>query len=193
MFNEKGQTLMELIVVTSVSVIIIGALVFATISSLRNAQFAKNQAQATKLAQEGIEQVRVGRDRNQCISNLDDSVNSWNGGNSACLHTGSIWNYQITGTISNCENLTNSSKCYFIVDTSGSLTLKGYSQTSFPTDFAQGIPAASPIFRRAVTLSDESANNLYKVQKKVTVIVRWTDFSGDHQSQLTTILRNLTQ
>ncbi len=62
--NEKGQTLMELIVVSSVSIIIIGALVFATISSLRNAQFAKNQAQATKLAQDGIEKVRSLRDRN---------------------------------------------------------------------------------------------------------------------------------
>lgn len=193
MFSDRGQTLMELLVVVSVSVIIIGALVFATISSLRNAQFSKNQAQATKLAQEGIERVKVGRDRNQCISNLDSNVRSWNGSssNSGCLGSGSVWSYQIKGTSGNCENSTTNSKCYFTIDSRGVLTNIGYSQTAFPNSFAEGIPPDKPIFRRVVTLSDDPTS--FGGQKTVTVIVRWTDFSGDHQSQLTTILRNLTQ
>ena len=189
MFSSKGQTLMELIVVVSVSVIIIGALVFATISSLRNAQFSKNQAQATKLAQEGIEQVRLGRDRNQCIS-LDNNVNSWNDYNANCPNSGSIWVYQITGTNNNCENTSTGikSKCYFNVESNGSLIKRG-SQATFPQSFAQGIPQDAPIFRRAVTLSDDSAT--FDKQKTVTVIVRWRDFSGDHESKLTTILRKI--
>ena len=51
----------------AVSVIVVGALVFAIIASLRNAQFSKNQSQATKLAQEGIEKVRSARDRGETI------------------------------------------------------------------------------------------------------------------------------
>jgi DNA-binding NarL/FixJ family response regulator len=41
-----------------VAIIVVGALTFATIASLRNAQFSQNQAQATKLAQEGLEKVK---------------------------------------------------------------------------------------------------------------------------------------
>ncbi len=70
MFNSKGQSLIELIIVITVGLIIIGALVFATISSLRNAQFASDQIQATKLAQEGLEKIRTLRDRN--IASFND-------------------------------------------------------------------------------------------------------------------------
>lgn len=184
--SQNGQTLLELIVVVSVSAIVIGALVFATIASLRNAQFSKNQLQATKLAQEGIERVRVGRDRNQCISNLSASVNSWNGNNLSCSGSGTIWGYLISGVSGSCENLTTSSKCYFNIDSSGSLSMIGYSQTSFPQSFAEGIPSSSPVFRRAVTLSDDAAT--FGSRKTVTVIVNWSDFAGSHESKLTTIL-----
>lgn len=62
--RQAGQSLIELIVVISVVAMVVGSLVFATIASLRNAQFSKNQSLATKLAQEGIEKVRSIRDRN---------------------------------------------------------------------------------------------------------------------------------
>lgn len=181
MFNNKGQTLMELIVVISVSIIVIGGLVFAIISSLRNAQFSKNQSQATKLAQEGIERVRTGRDRDRPISVFGvDTVSSWNG-------TEPIWDYQISIS-GGCEDSNLSGKCYFNVDSTGQLDGVGFASTSFPSG-AEGIPSDSPIFRRVVTLSDNSTT--YGSQKTVTVIVRWTDFSGAHESRLTTILRKI--
>lgn len=190
--NQTGQTLMELIVVVAVSVIVVGALVFATIASLRNASFSKNQAQATKLAQEGIERVRAGRDRNQCISNLDTNVHSWNSNssNTNCPGSGSIWAYQITGSSNNCENLTVSSKCYFkVVDSNGSLTMIAYNFTpSTPIPFPLSAEPIAP-FQRAIILSDDPAT--YQNQKTVTSIVRWTDFSGPHESKLTTILRRI--
>lgn len=207
MLNSKGQTLIELIVVILVSIIVIGGLVFAIISSLRNAQFAKNQAQATKLAQEGIEFVRAGRDRNQCIINLEDDVDySWNGNGSECPGSLAIWDYRITGNrsfnalrafgvvatqdlSSKCEDPTTGSKCYFTVSSGGSLKMIGYSLDSFPEDQAEGIPSESPVFRRVVILSDDSTT--FNSQKTVTVIVRWTDFSGPHESKLTTILRRI--
>lgn len=61
--SEKGQSLIEVIVTVTVGVLVVSALTFAIIFSLRNANFAKNQAQATKLAQEGLEKVRTLRDR----------------------------------------------------------------------------------------------------------------------------------
>lgn len=183
--HQQGQSLMELIVVITVIVFVVGALTFATIASLRNAVFAQNQAQATKLAQEALERVRVGRDRNECITNLDTSVNSWNAGNSSCLGD-SIWGYQISGN-GLCDD-PSLGKCYFNVGLGGILTNIGFASALFPASLAEGIPTANPVFRRAVLLSDDST---YATQKTVTVIVRWSDFAGEHESKLTTILRKL--
>lgn len=182
MLNDKGQTLIELIIVVAVSVIIIGALVFAIIASLRNAQFSKNQSLATKLAQEGIERVRSGRDRNKCIDNLGDTVKSWNGNNSSCPG-GSIWNYQI---YNGCGS--GGTACYFkfISNTDGDLSYLTSSST-----FPSGVEDiyGNGQFKRAIVLNDDS--DTYTTQKTVTALVQWTDFSGPHQSKLSTILRKL--
>lgn len=183
--RQSGQSLMELVVVVAVAVIVISALVFATIGSLRNATFAKNQAQATKLAQEGLERVRTGRDRNQCINGLDAvNVNSWNGSTDCPSPVGSIWVYRISG---DCDRPDLETYCYFNTSPSGALQNIGSSAT-FPST-AEGIPPPpdDPVFRRVITLSDDDD---YKSAKKITSIVRWTDFSGEHESKLTTILRN---
>lgn len=68
MFNEKGQSLLELVVSIAIAILVLGALTFAIITSLRNASFASNQAQATKLAQEGLENVRSTRDRGGALN-----------------------------------------------------------------------------------------------------------------------------
>lgn len=168
MFNDKGQTLMELLVVIAVSVIIIGALVFATISSLRNAQFSKNQAQATKLAQEGIEKLRSIRDRNSSITtsiryplstpprNIDKFSDT----------------YSVYLSRDHC-NGTNGI-CYFRF-LSGVLTQEATKETIGN-------------FSRQILLSDD-AN--YQNIKKASAVVTWSDFAGPHQSVLTTILRKL--
>ncbi len=168
MYSEKGQTLMELVVVVGVSAIVVGALVFATIASLRNAQFSKNQAQATKLAQEGIERVRAGRDRNKAISNF--TTGSGN----------AVANWQDDDLWVNLDK-----NYYFNVAADGVLTYL------VPQPAQTGIAASGESigsFYRIVILSDDAA---FSVQKTVTVQVSWTDFSGPHQSKLTTILRKL--
>lgn len=178
MHSEKGQSLIEVLVAVTVGVLVVTALTFATIFSLRNAQFAKNSAQATKLAQEGIERVRIGRDRNQCITLTD--VDSWNGNSSdpACSGSDSFWSYPIN---TNC----GPNSCYFNVNSSGALNYLTSSAT-FPPVGTESIP---PMFNRAIMILDDSAT--YTSQKTVTVIVRWSDFSGPHESRLTTILRKL--
>jgi len=56
--NMKGQTLLEVLIALSVAVIIISAVASVSISSLNNAQYARDHDQAAKYAQEGIEMVR---------------------------------------------------------------------------------------------------------------------------------------
>lgn len=187
--RQAGQTLVELVVVVAVSVIIIGALVFATISSLRNASFSRNQAQATKLAQEAIERVRSSRDRNQCINGLtiqSSIINSWNGSNPACstTNTAAIWEKQING---NCGNTSTTppSYCFFNVASSGAISYIG----PFTPTTEQRLPTGSesiPPFQRAVYIFDASAT--FSTRKTITAIVTWNDFSGYHESRLTTIL-----
>lgn len=180
--NNKGENLIELIVVLTVGVIVIGALVFATISSLRNASLAKNHAQATKLAQEGIEKVRTGRDRNATIN-----FGSWDGsGTHIALGTpihwqdDSLWNNTIASLCG------NTGSCYMKIINSNNLVWVSTSN-NFPTGFAEALNTNQ--FERAVILSDDPST--YTQQKTVTVIVRWQDFAGFAESKLTTILRRV--
>ena len=162
MSNENGQTLMELIVVILISVLVIGALVFATIASLRNAQFAKNQAQATKLAQEGLERVKVIRERDEVgkiVYTIPPGANQFS----------DLWGITLT-----CPD-----NCYFVFDASGRLS------STVASAFEQ---IASSDHRRQVTLEDGSDGQF---EKKVTIIVEWTDHAGDHQSRLESILSRL--
>lgn len=161
---EKGQTLLELVVVIAMGVIVVGALVFATIASLRNSQFSKNQTQATKLAQEGLEKVRGLRDRNQ------DNTVLYNDGTSTTSKFSDLWDTQFGctgGTIN----------CYFVLNSSGNLI--GGNATTFES-LING-------FTRQIKLEDGSN---YAVEKKITTLVNWTDFSGTHSSTLSTLLRN---
>ncbi|GEM_PF-1303462 len=185
MGNEKGQSLAEVIVATAVGILVVSALTFATIFSLRNATYAKTSAQATKLAQEGIEGVRVGRDRNRAINNNGElgSVTSWNGDANG---NGAIWNYQIDGFCGN-PTATPPIYCYFNIDNSGD----NYGDLQYLTAAPSPPSGVEPVdqFQRMVILSDDSTS--YATQKKVTVIVRWTDFTGPRESKLVTILRKL--
>lgn len=167
--NQLGQSLIEVVVVIAVVAIVVGGLVFATIASIRNATFAKNQAQATKYAQEGLERVKTARDRNDAssISGLTlggQPVTDW--------ADADLWANQITASCS---------PCYFrITSPLGNLQYQGTTPSS---------PEIIGGFSRSVILSD-SAN--FAVEKVVTVIVVWTDFlQKTHESRLVTILRKL--
>lgn len=56
--NQKGQTLIEAVVALMTILIIITAIAIVIVNGLYNSQFVKNQNEANKLAQEGIEIVR---------------------------------------------------------------------------------------------------------------------------------------
>ncbi len=156
---ETGQSLLEVVIAMTVGILVVTALVFATIFSLRNAQFAKTSAQATKLAQEGLERVRILRDR-------DGRIDYTRGDGSLTSKFSDLWLLTFA-----CPT-----NCYFYFNTSEILT--GYSADRF-----ESVP---PNFQRQFQIENNGTD-----QKKVTVIVKWTDFAGPHESRLTTILRKL--
>lgn len=172
--SSKGQTLMELVIVVAVIVIVVGALVFATIASLRNAQFAKNQAQATKLAQEGIERVRSIRDRNESIVTtitLPLAIPQRN-----IDKFSELWTVKLSNQI--CNTPSGDTPCYFRFTSTGTL-----SQVT-SADYEN-----VDVFKRQILIGDDTIT--YDVEKTITVKVLWTDFAGEHESRLTTILRRL--
>lgn len=176
--NQNGQSLIEVIVACVVGILVVMALTYATLFSLRNANFAKTSAQATKLAQEGLERVRTGRDRNQQISGGLGTVTSWNGDTTG---SGSIWSYPIKA---NC--ITN---LYFNVNASG--ILQYLACTATPSS-AESVGQ----FKRVIILSDDLnrdgvANDDYQNQKEVTIVVTWTDSTGPHESKLASVLRRI--
>lgn len=61
--TESGQSLLEVLTALGVAAIVVVALSVLAVSSLRNAQHARAQAEATKFVNEGIEQVRTVRDQ----------------------------------------------------------------------------------------------------------------------------------
>lgn len=58
MGSERGQTLIEAIVALVTILLIVTAIAIVIVNSLYNSQFIKNQNEANKYAQEGIELVR---------------------------------------------------------------------------------------------------------------------------------------
>lgn len=160
--KQSGQSLMELVVVIAMAIVVISALVFATIASLRNARLAQNQIQATKLAQQGLEKIRGLRDRDGRVEyaiDLSTTTEKFSG----------LWTVSFS-----CPD-----NCYFFFN-SGVLT--GGTSSKFET------PVDSPDFLRQFQIEDEGED--MTAQKKVTALVKWTDFAGEHESRLTTILRN---
>lgn len=155
--SSKGQTLVEMIVVISVGILVVGGLVFATISSLRNANFAKNQAQVTKLAQEGIERARS-------IRNQDGLVNFSYGSGQTTSKFSDLYGVKMVDTCNPCKFKLSSNQSG--LEFTGSYETLGN-------------------FTRQVQIVDD-AN--WASEKKVTVVVSWTDPTGSHESKLTTIL-----
>lgn len=63
MNSKSGQTLFELVVAIAVAVLVVVGIVTVVIISLRNANFARDQARATRYGQEAAEWLRSERDK----------------------------------------------------------------------------------------------------------------------------------
>jgi len=70
---EDGQTLLEVLLAFSISILFLSSVVVGIVTSLNNIQYTKNQDLATSYAQEGLEVVRQIRDSSWYnISSLKD-------------------------------------------------------------------------------------------------------------------------
>lgn len=77
--KKEGQSLLEVLVALAVALLVILALVQAVTTAIKSSGFAKRKAQATSLAQEGIEKVRGLRDQSSW-DNFKSSCNNYNVG-----------------------------------------------------------------------------------------------------------------
>lgn len=164
--NEKGQSLVEVLVVGVVSAIMIIALVMIILNSLKNAQFAQNQTQATKIAQDTIDKIRILRDNNS-TNTLTKS-----GSPSACFNE--LWN--ATGNFK-CDDISQTSGdpvCYYQLISDSSLDKVDYINSS--VDLTGG-------FSRRITVRQTNADEV-----RMTVTILWKDTSGEHNSVLETVI-----
>ncbi len=170
-FKQNGQSLIELMVGLSLVTVVVGALAIITTYGLRNSQFSKNQSQATKYAQENLEKVRAIRSGNYGICPPSSACTTWDS---------TFWTRTFSAgekyTITSCS-INSITVPYCLV------TMGGPAPTPTPA------PIANTVFSQEVIVLNEpiSAPPPYN-QKKVISRVYWTDNTGQHSSDLVTIL-----
>lgn len=73
MIGQRGQTLLEILLAFSASILVLSAVILGIVTSLNNTQYTKNQGLANSYAQEGMAVVRQIRDSGwNNFKNLDD-------------------------------------------------------------------------------------------------------------------------
>jgi len=99
---KNGQTLIEILIAVAIVVLVLVAVVSRVVEAVSSANFARNQALATRFAQEGIEWARSQRDllgwsglavyisgnQTYCVPNLSLSIKNITAG--SCSPTGMI-------------------------------------------------------------------------------------------------------
>lgn len=176
--KQTGQTLIELIISVALILIIITGVTILTVRGLQNSQFSRNQVQATKLAQEGIEKLRTIRDNKYTVCGWAANVNAvapeglW----SAACPSGC--RYTIEQAVGSCNGVTTSS-----------LWIKFTAATTV----YESVQVGGVTFKRSVTINNgiDLAGNSNSNVKNIDVIVSWTDSSGTHDSKVSTVLSKI--
>lgn len=84
MKRQDGQTLLEILLAFSVSILVLSAVILSIITSLNNTQYTKNQGLANSYAQEGMAVVRKMRDSSwNDLNNL--SLGNFNNNTKYCI------------------------------------------------------------------------------------------------------------
>lgn len=168
---------MELVVGVSLISMVVGAIALVTTYSLRNTQFSKNQAQATKLAQESMERVRTIKSSNWGVCTENEELSN-------CSSWENIWSKDFGG---------GSGSGYIVQN---GCTVSG-SQKPFCLKFNPGKRAdLGNGFSGEVRIANEpkitgQPADADSGQKRVTVKVYWTDTTGEHVSDLVTVFSKI--
>lgn len=164
MQKQAGQSLIEVIVALTITIMMIVALIAFVLTGLKNAQLAQNQSRATKFAQEAMDQIKTIRDRN---GEIDFTVSP----TETLDNFSELFGIQMSGT-TYCNQ-----SCYFKFETNGALVEEiGPAQTNLGDGFKREI-----IIEDAPPLDSET-------EKRVIVKIKWADSSGEHESNIQTIL-----
>lgn len=162
MKKNSGQSLIEVLVVMVAGSIMIIAVVSLVLNSLKSSQFAQNQTQATKYAQEAIDKIKDIRVRNGVVEYSC-------GVGCGAAKFSELWDVLPQSCTTN--------DCYFTfdIDTNNFLKLVGNRPTG-------DHPGGDQNLTRETTLT--------KLGNEITVgvKVKWSDSSGDHESNLQTTL-----
>lgn len=77
--NNRGQALIEIVVALGIGILVLTAITATTIISLSNTSFSAKKSEAIKYLEEGVESVRIERDRASSWSAFLDSwsAKSW--------------------------------------------------------------------------------------------------------------------
>ncbi len=159
--NERGQSLIEVLVVLVIATVMIVALIIVILSSLKNAQFAQNQTKATKLGQDTVDKIRILRDNNK-NSTLDYS------GNRDCFKE--LWNS--SSTYFDCGE----SVCYYLFASPVGDVLSRVELAASKENLAEG-------FNRQIQVTQTNDTEI-----KLVIQIGWTDSSGEHNSNIETFL-----
>lgn len=94
---QGGQTLLEILLAFSISIMVLGAVIFGVTASLSNTQYTKNQNLANSYAQEGMAVVKQIRD-----SSWDTFRNSYSSNTAYCLGPNLTDLKELTSPSANC-------------------------------------------------------------------------------------------
>lgn len=172
--NNEGQSMIELVVGIGLITVVVGALAVVTINSLQNTQYSRNQVQATKLAQENIEKARTIKNSNFGVCTQDDMTQVL-----SCSTWDDIWPIQFGEMETTCVN-----GCTFnMFNGLGNCPLKSGGNSPFCLKFSATRADLGEGFTSEIIIEDEAPS-----QKRVTSRVYWNDASGEHASDLVTVM-----
>lgn len=157
---QQGQTIIEVLIALSVVMIISVGFTNITLTALRNAQYARSQEQATKIAQEALEIIRAIRDQNGTVES-------------------GLWEDLWTVSTAQCFNLTGTFPDYALDERN---CADSFDESITPTN-------SPTVYRRKTTISrgtDESGNP-DESTKQVIVTVYWQDSRGTHSAEVNTL------
>lgn len=162
--RQRGQALLEVVVALAIGVVVVTGFVSLAVVSVRNSQFSTNKATATNLAEEGIEAMITIRDLNTDGAISGAAAGNWQG------LVGSSLGSCSSDPIQDCASDFQLSTC----TPPASFSQHCITKTSTPET------GLNSIFSRKIQITDSGTNNV----KNVTVVVWWTDSSGQHTSVL---------
>jgi len=180
---ESGQTLIEVVAALGVAVVVISSILGLITASNRKATLARQDSEATKLVQEGLEIVRNTRDTNAVIK---AGYENDGGGPVSCVTAPTPCTFNALYTYTQ-------GTFYAHLDNSGQEILDNP-----PSATDNEAQLLGGVFRREIIISDDPIGNPSSIcldssltaaqVKRVTVEVDWGSPSGTQTKKATTCL-----